>query len=93
MVAGGIALVVVVVLASYWRRLILPHRINPLIFAALAPWDIRLTAMFGMSAAVLLAATVFRHSIDSDRARPFFKHAEWHFFWWVLALAVWAVVF
>jgi hypothetical protein len=92
-VAGGIALVVVVVLASYWRRLILPHRINPLIFAALAPWDIRLTAMFGMSAAVLLAATVFRHSIDSDRARPFFKHAEWHFFWWVLALAVWAVVF
>jgi len=90
--AGGIALVVVVVLASYWRRLILPHRINPLIFAALAPWDIRLTAMFGMSAAVLLAATVFRHSIDSDRARPFFKHAEWHFFWWVLALAVWAVV-
>jgi hypothetical protein len=90
---GCIALVVVIVLATYWRRLILPHRINPLIFAALAPWDIRLSAMFGMSAAVLLAATVFRHSIDSDRARPFFKHAEWHFFWWVLALAVWGVVF
>ena len=45
----------------------------------------------GWSAAVLLAATVFRHSIDSDRARPFFKHAEWHFFYVVLALAIWAV--
>lgn len=90
---GCIALIVVIVLATYRRRLILPHRINPLIFAALAPWDIRLSAVFGMSTAVLLAATVFRHSIDSDRARPFFKHAEWHFFWWVLALAVWAVVF
>ncbi len=89
--AACVALAVLVMLVTYWRRLIVPHRINPLVFAALAPWDIRLTACFGMAAAVVLAATVFRHSIDSDRMRPFFKHAEWHFFWWVLALAVWAV--
>ena len=87
----GLVLAALVVLAAYRRRLIAPHRINPLIFGALAPWDLRLTAMFGMVAAVLLAATIFHHSIDSDRARPFFKHAEWHFFWWVLALAGWAV--
>jgi hypothetical protein len=83
--------VVLVVLAAYWKRLIEPHRINPLLFAALAPWDIRLTALFGMVAAVVLAATVFRHSIDWDRARPFVKHAEWHFFYVVLAVAVWAI--
>jgi len=88
-----VALAVLVVVGFYRLRIIVPHRINPVVFALLAPWDIRLTAMFGMVAAVLFAATVFRHSIDSDRARPFFKHAEWHFFWWVLALAVWAVVF
>jgi hypothetical protein len=84
--------VVVVVVAAYWKRLIEPHRINPLLFAALAPWDVRLAALFGMVAAVLLAATVFRHSIDSDRARPFFKHAEWHFFYVVLAIAIWAIL-
>ena len=89
--AACLAVAVLAVLVTYWRRLIVPHRINPLVFAVLAPWDIRLTAMFGMVAAVVLAATIFRHSIDSDRMRPFFKHAEWHFFWWVLALAVWAV--
>jgi hypothetical protein len=88
---GLIALVVVVTLVSYWRRLIVPHRILPVVFAILAPWDIRLAAVFGMVAAVLLAATLFRHSIDSDKMRPFFKHAEWHFFWWVLALAIWAI--
>ncbi len=88
---GGVILVVVAVVIVYWKRLIEPHRINSVVFAALAPWDVRLTALFGMVAAVLLAATVFRHSIDSDRARPFFKHAEWHFFWVVLALAIWAV--
>jgi hypothetical protein len=90
-VAVAIALVVVVV-ATYWKKLIPPHRINPLLFAALAPWDLRAAALFGMVAAVLMAATVFRRSIDSDRLRPFIKHAEWHFFWWVLALAIWAVV-
>ena len=89
---GAVILVVVAVVMVYWKRLIQPHRINPIVFAVLAPWDVRLTALFGMAAAVLLAATVFRHSIDSDRARPFFKHAEWHFFYVVLAIAVWAIV-
>jgi len=89
---GGVILVVVAVVMVYWSRLIQPHRLNSVVFAVLAPWDVRLTAMFGMVAAVLLAATVFRHSIDSDRARPFFKHAEWHFFYIVLALAIWAVL-
>lgn len=84
---------VLVVLVAYWQRLIEPHRVNPLVFAALAPWDIRLAALFGMAAAVLLAATVFRHSIDWVRARPFVKHAEWHFFYVVLAVAVWALFF
>ncbi|MEJ2580060.1 MAG: hypothetical protein P8127_00225 [Acidobacteriota bacterium] len=83
--------VVLIVLAKYWRRIIEPHRINSIVFAALAPWDIRLAALFGMAAAVLLAATVFRHSIDSDRLRPFVKHAEWHFFYVILAVAIWAV--
>ncbi len=89
--AAAIAAVLVVTIA-YWGRLIAPHRINPLLFAALAPWDVRLTGVFGMVAAVLMAATVFRHSIDSVRLRPFFKHAEWHFFYLVLALALWAVI-
>jgi len=88
-----VVLAVLVVFGAYRRRLIPPHRINPLVFAALAPWDLRLTAMFGMVAAVLFAATIFRHSIDSDRARPFIWHAEWHFFYLVFALAVWSVVF
>lgn len=88
----ALIVVVVAVVAAYWKRLIQPHRFNSVVFAALAPWDVRLTALFGMVAAVLLAATVFRHSIDSDHARPFFKHAEWHFFWYVLVLAVWAVL-
>ncbi len=92
LVIFGVIVVAGVVVAAYWKRLIPPHRINSVVFAALAPWDVRLAALFGMVAAVLLAATVFRHSIDSDRARPFFKHAEWHFFWVVLALAVWAVL-
>ena len=83
--------VVLIVVAKYWRKIIEPHRINSIVFAALAPWDIRLAALFGMVAAVLLAATVFRHSIDSDRLRPFVKHTEWHFFYVILAVAIWAV--
>jgi hypothetical protein len=92
-VTAGLVLAVLVVLAAYWSRLIPPHRINPLVFAALAPWDLRLTAMFAMVAAVLFAATIFRLSIDSDRLRPFIWHAEWHFFYLVFGLAVWSVVF
>lgn len=83
------AAVVVVVVAVYWRRLLPPHRWNGLLFALLAPWDARLGALFAMVAAVVLAATVFRLSIDSIRLRPLFKHAEWFFFWLVLAVAIW----
>jgi hypothetical protein len=78
-------------LVVYWRRLAWPHRLNTLFFGVLAPWDGRFAALFGMVAAVLLAATVFRQSIDSSRLRPAFKHAEWYFFWLVLAVAVWAI--
>jgi hypothetical protein len=90
-ILGCVVLLAALVLVRYWKRLNTPYRINSLVFAVLAPWDVRLSALFGMVAAVLLAATVFRHSIDSDRARPFFKHAEWHFFYLVLALALWSV--
>ena len=90
----GVATVIVavlIVIAFYSRRLIVPHRINPLLFAALAPWDIRLTAMFAMVAAVLFSASIFKLSIDSDRIRPYIWHAEWHYFYLVTALAIWAV--
>lgn len=93
--AGQMALVAlvgiptVVCLFIYWRRLIHPHRLNTVIFAVLAPFDARLTVFFGMVAMVLLAATIFRQSIDSDRLRPFLKHVEWYSFWVYLALAVW----
>lgn len=86
---GGAALVLTLI-AVYWRHLLLPRRLNGVLFALLCPWDARLAALFAMVAAVVLSATVFRLSIDSDRLRPIFKHAEWHFFWYVLVLAVWA---
>jgi hypothetical protein len=79
-------------LALYWKRLVAPHRWNTLLFACLAPWDGRLAALFGMVAAVLLCATVFRDSVDSPTMRPFFKHFEWHYFWYVFAVALWAVL-
>jgi len=72
----------------YWGRLVWPHRLNTLIFACLAPWDARFLAVFGMVAAVLLSATVFRKSVDSERLRAAFKHAEWHYFWIVFAIAL-----
>lgn len=81
---------VLVALAAYWRKTISPRRLNVLIFAVAALWDARLIAFFALSGAVLLSATVFHMSIDSDRLRPLFKHAEWHFFWYVLALAIWS---
>ena len=79
-------------LAAYWQRLFPPHRFNTLLFAFLAPWDGRLAALFGMVASVTLCATVFRDSVDSPVMRPFFKHFEWHYFWYVFAIAVWAAV-
>jgi hypothetical protein len=77
-------------LVVYWKKLMAPHRWNTLVFAFLAPWDGRLAALFAMVAAVLLCATVFRDSVDSPNMRPFFKHFEWHYFWYVFVLAVWA---
>jgi hypothetical protein len=77
-------------LVVYWKRLMAPHRWNTLFFAFLAPWDGRLAALFAMVAAVLLCATVFRDSVDSTDMRPFFKHFEWHYFWYVFVIAVWA---
>ena len=65
--------------------------LQPLLFAPLAVWDVRLAAMAAMVAAVTLTATVFRLSIDSSRLRSYFKHAEWHYFWYVFAIAVWAI--
>ena len=92
LVVAGLVIAVLVVITAYSRRLIVPHKINPLLFAALAPWDIRLTAMFAMVAAVLFSASIFKLSIDSDRIRPYIWHAEWHYFYLMLALAIWAVL-
>jgi len=86
--AIGIPALLCVVL--YWKKLVAPHRWNTLVFAFLASWDGRLAALFAMVAAVLLCATVFRDSVDSSNMRPFFKHFEWHYFWYVFAIAVWA---
>ena len=92
LVVATVIVAVLVVIASYHRRLIMPHKINPLLFATLAPWDIRLTAMFAMVATVLFSASIFKLSIDSNRLRPFIWHAEWHYFYLMLALAVWSVI-
>jgi len=75
-------------LVVYWKKLMAPHRWNTLIFASLALWDGRFAALFAMIAAVLLCATAFRDSADSPTLRPFFKHLEWHYFWYVFAIAV-----
>jgi len=91
LVVATVIVAALVVIASYHRRLIVPHKINPLLFAALAPWDIRLTAMFAMVAAVLFSASIFKLSIDSDRIRPYIWHAEWHYFYLMTALAIWAI--
>lgn len=75
-------------LALYWKKLMAPHRWNTLIFAVLALQDGRFAGLFAMVAAVLLCATAFRDSVDSPTLRPFFKHLEWHYFWYVFAIAV-----
>jgi len=79
-------------LVLYWKKLMAPHRWNTLIFALLAVQDGRLAALFGMVAAVLLCGTVFRDSVDSPSMRPFFKYFEWHYFWYVFIIALWAFV-
>ena len=93
LVVAAMIVAVLIVVTVYHGRLIVPHKINVLLFAALAPWDIRLTAMFGMVAAVLFSASIFKLSIDSDRFRPHVWHAEWHYFYLVLALAVLSLFF
>jgi hypothetical protein len=74
-------------LALYWKKLMAPHRWNTLVFAVLALQDGRFAGLFAMVAAVLLCATAFRDSADSPTLRPFFKHLEWHYFWFVFAIA------
>jgi hypothetical protein len=92
LIVATLVVAVLVVIGAYQSRLIVPHKINPLLFAALAPWDLRLTAMFALVAAVLFSASIFKLSIDSDRIRPYIWHAEWHYFYLMLALAIWAVL-
>lgn len=75
-------------LALYWKKLTARHRLNAPVLGVLAAFDRRVVALFGMAAVVVLAATIFERSIDSDRWRPLFKKAEWYFFWVVLATAV-----
>jgi hypothetical protein len=97
--AGGLlalyaltAAITMACLGFYWRRLAAPHRVNAILFGVLAPLDARIVALFGMASMVVLSATIFRHGIDSDRLRPFTKHAEWYFFPLVFAAAVCAVL-
>lgn len=86
--AAAVALSVVFSLVAYWRRLAWPHRVNGVLFTLLAPLDERFIAMFGTAGAIVLAATVFRQSTDSDRWRGAFRHAEWYFFPAILAVSV-----
>ncbi len=85
---AAVAIPTLLCLALYWKKLLAPHRWNTLIFASLALWDGRFAALFAMVAAVLLCATAFRDSVDSPTLRSFFKHLEWHYFWFVFAIAV-----
>lgn len=73
-------------------KAVLPHRLNVIIFCAVSGLDGRLTALFTMVAAVFISATMFRESIYSGRLRPYFKHAEWYYFWIVFAIAIFIVV-
>lgn len=75
-------------LALFWRSLAMPHRVNALVTLALAPFDERMIAVFGIAGTIVLAATVFRQSVESTQLRPHFKRAEWYYFWVILAVAV-----
>jgi hypothetical protein len=75
-------------LALFWRSLAMPHRVNALVTLALAPFDARMIAVFGIAGTIVLAATVFRQSVESTQLRPHFKRAEWYYFWVILAVAV-----
>jgi len=88
---GFLALMVVltiICLIVFFRRSVMPHRLNSILFCALSPFDGRLATIFAMTAAVIISATLCWNSIYSDRKRPFFKHAEWYYFWIVFAVAI-----
>jgi hypothetical protein len=84
-----IAIPTALALIFYWSRLENPRKWNALICGLLAPWDLRLLAVFALAACIAMAATIFRRSADSERIRALLKHAEWYFFWVVVAMAVW----
>ena len=76
----------------YRSRLAWPHRVNAVLFGVLAAFDARIVALFGMASMIVWSATIFRNGIDSDRLRPFTKHAEWYFFPLVFAAAIWVIL-
>jgi len=84
--------VALVAFLMFIRKSHLPHRLNFVIFCAVSGFDGRLAAIYAMVAAVFLSATLFRNSFYSDRMRPYFKHAEWYYFWVVFALAVYILI-
>jgi len=86
-----IAVITVLCLAFYWSRLAWPHRVNAILFGVLGAFDARIVALFGLASMIVWSATIFRHGIDSDRLRPYTKHAEWYFFPLVFAAAIWVV--
>jgi phosphate starvation-inducible membrane PsiE len=75
-------------LVLFWRSLAAPHRLNALVAGALAPFDERMIAVFAIASTIVLAATVFRQSVESTQLRPHFKRAEWYYFWVILAIAL-----
>ena len=86
---GLIGLPTLLALAFYWNRLEPARKWNAVICGLLAPWDLRLLAIFAFPATIVLAATVFRQSADHPKIRNVFKHAEWYFFWVVLVVGIW----
>jgi hypothetical protein len=86
-----IAIPTALALIFYWPRLERPRKWNALICGLLAPWDLRLLAVFALAACIAMAATIFRQSADSEKIRALLKHAEWYFFWVVVAMAVWVL--
>jgi hypothetical protein len=72
----------------FWRSLAVPHRVNAIVTGALAPFDKRMIAVFAIASTIVLAATVFRQSVESPQLRPHFKRAEWYYFWVILAVAL-----
>jgi hypothetical protein len=77
-----------VCLIMFLSKTVMPHRLNTIIFCAVSGLDGRLACIFAMVAAVFLSASMFRESFYSDRWRPYFKHAEWYYFWVVFAVAL-----